>query len=167
VLLAELVSTTSALRDTRSRKRKAELLAVCIRHMAPDEVATGVSFMTGVVPGGKIGVGWAGVRDARGAAAAAEASPVCVPARTTSRRSQVRLGNLDMGGRQTAGEAEREPWGLLCVLQSARARYGKSHTRRVCRDHHGIALLRAAETDPRPSTDIATNVAGPARGVRS
>lgn len=74
MLLRELVRASAEVRATRSRKRKSAALAECIRQMAVDELVAGVSFLTGVIPGGKIGVGWAAVKKARQAEAAAEST---------------------------------------------------------------------------------------------
>ncbi len=98
MLLSELVDTTGELRKTRSRKRKSALLAACIRHMTGDELTAGVSFMTGVIPGGKIGVGWASVKKARQAE----------PARTASLTvAQVSERLSDIAGCQGKGSTRR------------------------------------------------------------
>ena len=43
VLFAELAATSAAVRDTRSRKRKAELLGAALRQLGPGEIEPGVA----------------------------------------------------------------------------------------------------------------------------
>jgi DNA ligase-1 len=66
-LLHDLVSTSAAVGATRARSEKVALLAAAVRLLSgDDEVACGVSFLTGEPRQGKVGVGWAslsGVRD--------------------------------------------------------------------------------------------------------
>lgn len=56
--LLRLVETSQAVAGTRSRKKKQALLAALLRDLTPDEVAIGVSYLSGVLPQGRIGVGW-------------------------------------------------------------------------------------------------------------
>ena len=44
---------------TRSRREKVRLLSDCLRRMNPDERHTGVSYLTGTLPQGRIGLGYA------------------------------------------------------------------------------------------------------------
>ncbi len=66
----ELVETHRALRRTRARKEKVALLATCLRALGPEERRAGVAWLAGRLPQGKVGLGWAAVRDARTAPAA-------------------------------------------------------------------------------------------------
>jgi len=70
VLLAELVATSRAVAASRARLAKLALLAECLRRLAPDEVRIGVAWLSGELPQGRIGVGWATLQ-----AALAEAGP--------------------------------------------------------------------------------------------
>lgn len=63
--LIELVETSRAVAATRSRKDKIERLAACILRLAPDERATGVAWLSGELPQGRVGVGWAMLSEAR------------------------------------------------------------------------------------------------------
>ena len=72
MLLARLVSTSSNVGSTRSRKKKQALLAALLRELAPDEVPVGVSYLAGILPQGRIGLGWALFRDLEPGAPAAE-----------------------------------------------------------------------------------------------
>jgi ATP-dependent DNA ligase I len=63
VLFAELAATSAAVRDTRSRKRKAELLGAALRQLGPGEIEAGVAFLSGELRQRRTGVGWAALRD--------------------------------------------------------------------------------------------------------
>ena len=59
--LAALAETTDALRNTSSRREKAELLAALLRRLAPAEIVPTVGFLLAAPRQGAIGVGWATV----------------------------------------------------------------------------------------------------------
>ena len=61
--LAEIVSTSAAIGQTRSRKAKTELIASCLRGLRPEEVPIAVAYLSGRLPQGTFGVGWASLRD--------------------------------------------------------------------------------------------------------
>ena len=63
VLFADLAATSAAVRDTRSRKRKAELLGAALRQLAPREIEAGVAFLSGELRQRRTGVGWAALRE--------------------------------------------------------------------------------------------------------
>ena len=63
VLFAELAVASAAVRDTRSRKRKAELLGAALRQLGPGEIEPGVAFLSGELRQRRTGVGWAALRD--------------------------------------------------------------------------------------------------------
>lgn len=62
--LSAIVETSDAPRRTRSRKQKIGLLAECLRQLGPHELGTGVAYLCGALPQGKLGVGWAALREA-------------------------------------------------------------------------------------------------------
>ena len=64
MLFAHLASVSVAVGETRSRKRKAELLGDALRKLSPDEVEAGVAFLSGELRQRRTGVGWAALRDA-------------------------------------------------------------------------------------------------------
>jgi len=70
VLLRALVDTSIAVARTRSRNQKRDALAALLRELAPEEIGPGLGYLTGSLPQGKIGLGYAAVRDARDVAAA-------------------------------------------------------------------------------------------------
>ena len=61
--LAELVAATADVAATNSRREKAERLADLLRTATPDEIAVVVGMLAGDPRQGRIGVGWATVRD--------------------------------------------------------------------------------------------------------
>jgi DNA ligase-1 len=63
-LLATVVETSQQVADTRSRRRKIELLAECLRELDPYEIEIVVAYLSGEMRQGRIGIGWASVRDA-------------------------------------------------------------------------------------------------------
>jgi DNA ligase-1 len=65
MLYAELADVSRRLAATTKRSEKAALLADLLRRLAPEEVAVAVGVLTGTPRQGRIGVGWATLRDAR------------------------------------------------------------------------------------------------------
>ena len=63
--LAILATTSTALAETRSRLNKVGQLSACLRQMAPDEIRIGASYLMGVLPQGRIGLGYAMVDHVR------------------------------------------------------------------------------------------------------
>jgi DNA ligase 1 len=59
VLFRDLVGTSRAVGDTRSRLEKIDHMARLLGRLAPDEVRPAVAWLAGLVPQGKLGVGWA------------------------------------------------------------------------------------------------------------
>jgi DNA ligase-1 len=61
--LAEVVATSTEVGRTRSRTKKSALLAALLRRLDAHELPIGVAYLMGELPQGKIGVGWALLRD--------------------------------------------------------------------------------------------------------
>ncbi len=74
MLLAELIATSRAVADTRSRKEKAGRLADLLRRLAAEERVPAIAWLCGELTQGKIGAGWAALRDLAGTPAPADAS---------------------------------------------------------------------------------------------
>lgn len=72
--LAALVAASEDVGARASRRHKTETLAAFLRALAPDEIALGVAYLSGVVPQGKTGIGYALLRDAQPTQSAAAAS---------------------------------------------------------------------------------------------
>jgi DNA ligase-1 len=70
VLLDEIARTSADVAATSSRLAKVTRLAECLSHASPDEVPVAVAYLSGVLPQGTIGVGWAALRQLPDAAAA-------------------------------------------------------------------------------------------------
>ena len=63
MLLHELVAASREVASTRSRKAKVARLAALLRALSGEEIDVGVSYVAGVLPQGRIGLGWAALRD--------------------------------------------------------------------------------------------------------
>ncbi|HEX6898556.1 MAG TPA: ATP-dependent DNA ligase [Thermoanaerobaculia bacterium] len=74
MLLADLVATSSRVAETRSRSEKIAALADLLRRLSPEEIDIAVAYLSGHLRQGRIGIGFAAVRDSRPAAAASEPS---------------------------------------------------------------------------------------------
>jgi DNA ligase 1 len=62
VLLDEIAQTSTDVAATSSRLAKVTRLADCLSDASPDEVPVAVAYLSGVLPQGTIGVGWAALR---------------------------------------------------------------------------------------------------------
>src|ERR1700752_58208 len=63
MLLARIAGTSAEVAATSSRLAKTALLADCLGSARPDEVAIAVDYLSGELPQGTVGVGWAALRD--------------------------------------------------------------------------------------------------------
>src|SRR3954471_24863948 len=63
--LGELVETSQQVGATRSRLEKVDRLAVLIRRLPPPLVSVGVAYLSGELPAGRLGVGYAALHDLR------------------------------------------------------------------------------------------------------
>jgi DNA ligase-1 len=70
VLFEILVRVSDEIARESSRTRKVEKLAAALKQMAPDEIPAGVAFLSGEIRQGRIGLGYASVRDASPGSAA-------------------------------------------------------------------------------------------------
>ena len=70
MLLANVVETSRRVAQTTRRLEKIDLLAALLRQLQPDEVETVVAFLSGYTRQGRIGVGYAALREAEASAAA-------------------------------------------------------------------------------------------------
>ena len=108
--LEDIVSTSSSIGETRSRRAKTELIASCLRRVEPEEVPIAVAYLSGKLPQGTIGVGWASLRDRPEAAESASLELLEVDA--ALERLRLAAGK----GSQSARRAE-----LSALLASATA----------------------------------------------
>ena len=73
-LLTEIVSTSTRVGATPSRLTKAQSIAALLERLAPEEVEIAVSYLSGELPQGRIGVGYATLQTAASAGQALEAA---------------------------------------------------------------------------------------------
>lgn len=64
MLLEQVISVSQAMRATRSRLAKRDAVAQLLREATADEVPLVASYLAGVLPQRRIGVGWRALRDA-------------------------------------------------------------------------------------------------------
>ena len=72
--LQELVDASNAVAGTRGRLEKIATLAGLLKKAAPDEICIVVSFLSGALLQGRIGVGWSAISGMRSVTPAAESS---------------------------------------------------------------------------------------------
>ena len=63
MLLADLVATSDAVASTRSRLAKVAALSELLAALAPAEIEPAVGFLIGDPIQGRVGIGWATLRD--------------------------------------------------------------------------------------------------------
>jgi DNA ligase-1 len=63
VQLEELVQASADVAATSSRKAKMARIATCLAFASPEEVPIAVSYLSGVLPQGTVGIGWAALRE--------------------------------------------------------------------------------------------------------
>src|SRR5437879_9364336 len=68
MLLDEIVRTSAMVAETSARRAKIELLANCLRGLRREEIPVAVAYLSGQLPQGSIGVGWASLKDLPGPA---------------------------------------------------------------------------------------------------
>jgi DNA ligase 1 len=99
VKLAELVETSRAVAATRARLAKLERLGECLKRLAPEELPVGVAWLSGELPQGRIGVGYAAIRRAmEGLPSEAQGEP---PGVLEVHTELSRLAGLEGKGSQT------------------------------------------------------------------
>ncbi len=64
MLLRDLVATSLLVGETSARLKKIAALSDCLARLEPEEIAIAVSFLSGEIRQGKVGMGHASVRDA-------------------------------------------------------------------------------------------------------
>jgi DNA ligase-1 len=63
MLLEDVARTSAALSETSGRRAKVRLLAATLALLEPTEVSVAVAYLSGGLPQGTIGVGWAALRE--------------------------------------------------------------------------------------------------------
>jgi DNA ligase-1 len=62
MLLGEIAKTSADVAATSARSKKVKRLASCLAQLSPEEVGVAVSYLSGELPQGSVGVGWAALR---------------------------------------------------------------------------------------------------------
>ncbi len=116
MLLADLVAASAAVAATRSRTAKVAALADCLGRLNAGERRTGIAWLSGALPEGRIGIGYAALRDTE-APAAAEAT-LTIPRAAGEIAELARTGGPGSGARRAA-ILER----LLCHATAAEQQF--------------------------------------------
>jgi DNA ligase-1 len=161
VLFAELAATSDAVRETRSRKRKADLLGAALRQLGPGEIEPGVAFLSGELRQRRTGVGWAALREV--ASPAVEPSLSVAEVDEAFERISVLAGPGSQGARREAvaalfAHATAAEQAFLRGLVAGDLRQGALAG--VMSD-----AVAAATGIPRAAVDRATMLRGDARAV--
>ena len=102
MLLSEIALASADVAGTSSRLAKIDRLAACLERARPDEVAIAVAYLSGVLPQGTVGVGWASLRARPAPAESASLTLLEVDA------AMARLQTISGAGSQAARRAELE-----------------------------------------------------------
>src|SRR5687768_6335245 len=97
MLLGEVAAASADVAATSSRRAKVERLSSCLSQLKPDEVPIAVAYLSGVLPQGSIGVGWASLNDLP-----SPAPPPATLALLDVDAAFARIGALAGAGSQTA-----------------------------------------------------------------
>src|SRR6266568_4972179 len=114
MLLAELLAASERVAATRSHLAKIDALAECLRRLDASEIALGVAYLSGDTRQGRIGIGYASLKDALAAA------PASAPRLTLAQVDETLAQLAQIKGAGSAAERQR----LLAAL-FARATSGE------------------------------------------
>ena len=112
-LLADLVGTSQRVRATSSRLAKVRELAAFLRLLSPDEVDIAVLYLSGETPQGRSGLGYANLRSAADASAAADRPSLSI---ATTHEALEAIAAI-----RGAGSAARRAQSLQALLARATA----------------------------------------------
>src|SRR2546421_10409618 len=110
MLLADVAGTSRAVAAASGRLAKVALLAECLRRARIDEVAVAVAYLSGELPQGTVGVGWAALRSVPGPAEVPELELLEGDAALTRLKRTTGPGSA---------EARREMLGALFARETA------------------------------------------------
>ena len=102
MLFAAIAQASSDVASTSSRLAKVARLTECLLGAAPDEVAVAVAYLSGELPQGTVGVGWAALKDPPAPASDATLDLLDVDA------AILRVQSISGPGSQAARRAELE-----------------------------------------------------------
>ena len=63
MLLSALVEVSAEVAGTRARLKKIEAMAGVLERLEPEEIPIAVAYLSGELPQGPIGIGWASLRE--------------------------------------------------------------------------------------------------------
>ena len=101
MLLTELLAASERVAATRSRLAKIDALAECLRRLDVSEIALGVAYLSGDTRQGKIGIGYASLKDALTAA------PASAPQLTLAQIDEALARLSKIKGEGSAAERQR------------------------------------------------------------
>src|SRR5947209_13559770 len=101
MLLAELLSASERVAGTRSRLAKIDALAQCLLRLDASEIALGVAYLSGETRQGRIGIGYAALKDALAAA------PASAPRLTLAQVDEALARLAQIKGEGSAAERQR------------------------------------------------------------
>jgi len=110
--LERLVEASEAVTSTRSRSAKVARLAEVLKQLDPTEVALAVTYLSGELPQGRIGVGYAAVFGTQ--------APAATTPELTLRELDARLGELATERGDGAGRRRTEALGALFARATER-----------------------------------------------
>lgn len=100
--LEDVVLTSRRVAEERGRLAKIRLVSECLSRMQPDDIRVGVAYLSGELPQGRIGVGWASVKEVTGEGAAEVASLTLADVDSTFSQVAGESGSGSAGRRMTA-----------------------------------------------------------------
>jgi ATP-dependent DNA ligase I len=117
MLLARIAETSADVAATSSRLAKVKRIAACLGEASPEEVAIAVSYLSGELPQGTVGVGWAALRDVPSPATAPSLAVLEVDAAVTRLQAITGKGSQAARREELAGLLTRatEPEQRLLV----------------------------------------------------
>src|SRR3977135_725021 len=101
MLLAELLAVSERVAATRSRLAKIAAIAECLLRLAASEIALGVAYLSGDTRQGRIGIGYAGLKEVLAAA------PARVPQLTLAQIDEAIERFSQIRGEGSAAERQR------------------------------------------------------------
>src|SRR3989440_11326181 len=101
MLLAELLAASERVAATRSRLAKIDALAECLRRLDASEIALGVAYLSGDTRQGRIGIGYAALKDALAA------TPAGAPRLTLAQVDETLARLAQIKGEGSAAERAR------------------------------------------------------------
>jgi DNA ligase-1 len=112
MLLAELLAASERVAATRSRLAKIDALAECLRRLDASEIALGVAYLSGDTRQGRIGIGYATLKDALAAA------PASAPRLTLAQVDEALARLAQIKGAGSTAERQRLLAGLFARATS-------------------------------------------------